>query len=92
MPGEPCGREMRSPRTHARVVGGIAATAFVNYAIAHSRGDPAQPEVQAWLTERDYTSVTQMKGSLSQQSCPDPDAFERANYMKALQSYTSEFA
>jgi dihydroorotate dehydrogenase (fumarate) len=49
-------------------------------------------EVQAWLDEREYTSVEQMKGSLSQQSCPDPDAFERANYMKALKSYTSEFA
>lgn len=48
--------------------------------------------VQRWLAERDYTSVEQMKGSLSQQSCPDPDAFERANYMKALKSYTSEFA
>ena len=47
--------------------------------------------VQAWMTEREYTSVAQMKGSLSQQSCPDPDAFERANYMRALQSYTSEF-
>ena len=47
--------------------------------------------VQAWMSEREYTSVAQMKGSLSQQSCPDPDAFERANYMKALQSYTSEF-
>jgi dihydroorotate dehydrogenase (fumarate) len=46
----------------------------------------------AWLTERDYDSVEQMKGSLSQQACPDPDAFERANYMKALKSYTSEFA
>jgi dihydroorotate dehydrogenase (fumarate) len=48
--------------------------------------------VQAWLTERDYASIEQMKGSLSQLSCPDPDAFERANYMKALKSYTSEFA
>ncbi len=48
--------------------------------------------VQAWMSERDYDSVAQMKGSLSQQSCPDPDAFERANYMKALKSYTSEFA
>ena len=48
--------------------------------------------VQDWMTEREYTSVEQMKGSLSQQSCPDPDAFERANYMKALKSYTSEFA
>lgn len=32
------------------IVGGIAATAFVNYAIAHSQGDPAQPHIQAWLT------------------------------------------
>jgi dihydroorotate dehydrogenase (fumarate) len=44
------------------------------------------------MTEREYTSVEQMKGSLSQQSCPDPDAFERANYMKALKSFASEFA
>jgi dihydroorotate dehydrogenase (fumarate) len=48
--------------------------------------------VAEWLAERDYSSVEQMKGSLSQQACPDPDAFERANYMKALKSYTSEFA
>jgi dihydroorotate dehydrogenase (fumarate) len=47
--------------------------------------------VESWMAEREYTSVAQMKGSLSQQSCPDPDAFERANYMKALKSYTSEF-
>ena len=47
--------------------------------------------VQAWMTEREYESVAQMKGSLSQQSCPDPDAFERANYMRALQSYSNEF-
>jgi len=47
--------------------------------------------VQDWMSEREYTSVEQMKGSLSQESCPDPDAFERANYMKALKSYTSEF-
>jgi dihydroorotate dehydrogenase (fumarate) len=48
--------------------------------------------VEAWMAEREYASVTQMKGSLSQRSCPDPDAFERANYMKTLKSYTSEFA
>jgi dihydroorotate dehydrogenase (fumarate) len=48
--------------------------------------------VRGWLVEHDYHSVAQMKGSLSQQSCPDPDAFERANYMKALRSYTSDYA
>ena len=45
--------------------------------------------VEKWMTEREYTSVEQMKGSLSQQACPDPAAFERTNYMKALTSYTS---
>ena len=33
------------------IVGGIAATSFVNYAIAHSKGNPELPEVQAWLTQ-----------------------------------------
>ncbi|HQR21941.1 MAG TPA: dihydroorotate dehydrogenase-like protein [Burkholderiaceae bacterium] len=47
--------------------------------------------VREWLAEREYASVEQMKGSLSQQACPDPDAFERSNYMKALKSYTSEY-
>jgi len=28
-----------------------------------------------------------MKGSMSQKNVADPAAFERANYMKALQSY-----
>lgn len=32
------------------IVGGIAATSFVNYAIAHAHGDPALKEVQDWLT------------------------------------------
>lgn len=31
------------------IVGGIAATAFINYFIAHSKGDPALPNNQAWL-------------------------------------------
>jgi dihydroorotate dehydrogenase (fumarate) len=47
--------------------------------------------VEKWMSSREYTSVEQMKGSLSQQACPDPAAFERTNYMKALTSYTSEF-
>jgi dihydroorotate dehydrogenase (fumarate) len=40
-----------------------------------------------WMDEHEYDSVDIMKGSLSQQSCPEPAAFERANYMKVLQSY-----
>jgi dihydroorotate dehydrogenase (fumarate) len=48
--------------------------------------------VERWMSEREYDSVQQLKGSLSQSACPDPAAFERANYMKALKSYTSRFA
>ncbi len=48
-------------------------------------------EVERWLDEHEYTSVEQMTGSLSRGNSPDPSAFERANYMKALTSFTSEF-
>jgi dihydroorotate dehydrogenase (fumarate) len=43
--------------------------------------------MERWLAERDYASVEQMKGSLSQQACPDPEAFDRSNYLTALTSY-----
>ncbi len=42
-----------------------------------------------WMEEHGYESVRQMKGSISQKSCANPSAFERANYMKTLQSYPS---
>ncbi len=48
--------------------------------------------IEQWMNEREYSSVKQLKGSLSQRSCPDPAAFERSNYMKALKSYSSSFA
>jgi dihydroorotate dehydrogenase (fumarate) len=44
-------------------------------------------EVVAWLNEHEYESVTQMIGAMSQKHCAEPAAFERANYMKMLQSY-----
>jgi dihydroorotate dehydrogenase (fumarate) len=45
-------------------------------------------DLEAWLAEHDYESVNQLKGSLSQAKCAEPAAFERAQYMKALTSYT----
>lgn len=44
-------------------------------------------ELTAWLTEHEYESVAQMIGAMSQKHCAEPAAFERANYMKMLQSY-----
>ncbi len=44
-------------------------------------------EMTEWMEEHEYESVRQMKGSMSQKSVADPAAFERANYMKTLNSY-----
>jgi dihydroorotate dehydrogenase (fumarate) len=41
-------------------------------------------DLVAWMEEHEYTSVTQLKGSLSQKNCPEPSAFERAQYMRAI--------
>jgi dihydroorotate dehydrogenase (fumarate) len=40
-----------------------------------------------WLRDHEYLSVEQMKGSMSQESVPDPSAFERANYLETLASF-----
>jgi dihydroorotate dehydrogenase (fumarate) len=45
-------------------------------------------ELEAWMTEHEYESVEQLKGSMSQQNCANPSAFERAQYMQALSSGT----
>jgi dihydroorotate dehydrogenase (fumarate) len=43
-----------------------------------------------WMEDHEYESIEQMQGSMSQQSVSDPAAFERANYMKVLDSYDKE--
>ena len=44
-------------------------------------------ELRRWLTERSYRSVSEARGSVSQAAVPDPSAFERSNYMRALVSW-----
>ncbi|WP_174842799.1 dihydroorotate dehydrogenase-like protein [Candidatus Oscillochloris fontis] len=44
-------------------------------------------DLQAWMTEREYESITQMQGSMAQRAVAQPGAYERANYMKVLNSY-----
>ena len=47
--------------------------------------------LDAWLEERDYTGVEQMRGATSQQHFPDPAAFARANYAQLVTSFTSPY-
>ena len=42
--------------------------------------------VRQWMESHEYDSVAQMLGSMSQRHCPDPTAFERAQYMRAVKS------
>jgi dihydroorotate dehydrogenase (fumarate) len=44
-------------------------------------------DMKVWMEEREYESVEQMQGSMSQRNVAEPAAFERANYMKVLQSW-----
>ncbi len=47
--------------------------------------------MEEWMVTHEYNSVTQMRGSMSQGAVADPAAFERANYMKVLNSFNPEF-
>lgn len=46
-------------------------------------------EMQAWMEEHEYESVAQLKGSMSQKSVAEPAAYERALYVKAIQSFNA---
>jgi dihydroorotate dehydrogenase (fumarate) len=47
-------------------------------------------EMTDWMTSYEYESIKQMQGSMSQRAVAEPAAFERANYMKALQSFDNK--
>jgi len=46
-----------------------------------------EKDIINWMSVREYESVAQMTGSMSQKKVSDPSAFERAQYMKALTKY-----
>ncbi|ATX79977.1 dihydroorotate dehydrogenase (fumarate) [Mariprofundus aestuarium] len=45
--------------------------------------------IEQWMEEKEYSSVTQLKGSVSHGNATDPAAFERSNYIKVLGSFDS---
>ncbi len=44
-------------------------------------------ELTQWMEEHEYQSIKQMQGSMSLLRCPDPKAYERANYLHILKSW-----
>ena len=49
-----------------------------------------EKEMKHWMEEHEYTSIKQMQGTMSQIHCPDRSAFERAQYLRGVQSYKRE--
>ena len=74
------------------LLAGADITMMASVLLQRGLGHPAQllEELVSWLEENEYESVEQLKGSMSRIRCPDPSALERANYTKALVSYTTE--
>ena len=48
-----------------------------------------ETEMRDWMADHEYESVTQLRGSASQAGVADPAAFERANYMRTLHSWST---
>ena len=71
------------------LMAGADVTMLCSVLIRHGARQVAaiERDMVAWMEEHDYTSVTQLKGSLSQKNCADPSAFERAQYMKAISQF-----
>ncbi len=60
----------------------MLCSSLMRHGLNHLRH--VERELREWMEEHEYESVAQMQGSMSQLRCPDPGAFERAQYMRAV--------
>ena len=67
----------------------MLCSALMRHGITHIQR--IEMELVAWLEGHGRKSLHELKGIMSQQNCPDPSAFERAQYVRGLSSYTSLF-
>lgn len=64
----------------------MMTSALLRNGVSHLR--TVRQGVLHWMEEHDYESVEMMQGAMSQKSCAEPAAYERANYIHVLGSYT----
>ncbi len=82
--------------THLDVLKGMMAGAKVTMMASEllqngvGRINEILQDLADWMEQYEYESVVQMQGSMNQRNCAEPAAFERANYMKVLQSYRAD--
>ena len=65
----------------------MMTSALLKHGIGYAREFIDQ--LHDWLEVNEYKSVEQLKGSMSRGNCPEPSDLERANYMKALISFST---
>ena len=65
----------------------MLTSAVLRHGPAHLRA--VEAELVAWMAEHEYESVAQLRGSATQETSGDAAAFERANYIQTLHSWTA---
>jgi dihydroorotate dehydrogenase (fumarate) len=75
---------LKSMMAGARVA--MMTSALLRNGISHLT--KVQTELIAWMEQHEYRSIREMQGSMSHASVAEPAAFERANYIRVLSSYT----
>jgi dihydroorotate dehydrogenase (fumarate) len=74
------------------LMAGAHAVQVVSALLRHGTGylRRLREVIAAWMEEHEYESLAQMRGSMSLERSPDPELFERANYMRILQSWAGD--
>ena len=94
-PGRVVGGDVRSAVAATDAIKGLMVGAdIVMMTSALLRHGPehvatVETDLRAWMSERDYESVDQLRGSASTATVENPDAFHRANYMATLRSWVA---
>jgi len=71
------------------MMSGADAVQMVSSLLKHGEGhiDTVLKNLRAWMQEKEYVSIEQMKGSISLSHTSNPAAYQRANYMRILTDY-----
>ena len=65
---------------------GAHATQMVSALLRHGPDHlrTVRREIESWMREHEWESLSQMRGNMSLERIPDPAAYERANFRMAL--------
>ena len=89
------GRRLRRPGVHTALdvvkatMAGAHVTQMVSALLRHGPGHlrTVLDDLAVWMADHEWESLGKMRGNMSFYKVPDPDAYERANYMLMLQGW-----